>query len=70
MHGCQHNYLLLPAWWVCLLQIAGILTGDAALVGKSLDSDMIIEPVRGPLIPGFAAVKAAAKASGDAWLSH
>lgn len=46
------------------MQIAGILTGDAALVGKSLDSDIIIEPVRGPLIPGFAAVKAAAKAAG------
>lgn len=52
------------------MQIAGILTGDAALVGKSLDSDMIIEPVRGPLIPGFAAVKAAAKAAGDACLNH
>ena len=47
-------------WW----QVAGILTGDAALVGQSLDSDVIIEPVRGPLIPGFAAVKAAAKAAG------
>ena len=47
------------------MQIAGILTGDAALVGKALDSDIIIEPVRGPLIPGFAAVKAAAKAAGD-----
>ena len=47
-------------WW----QVAGILTGDAELVGQSLDSDVIIEPVRGPLIPGFAAVKAAAKAAG------
>ncbi len=47
-------------WW----QVAGILTGDAQLVGQSLDSDVIIEPVRGPLIPGFAAVKAAAKAAG------
>lgn len=56
----QHNHFF--------LQIAGILTGDAALVGKSLDSDIIIEPVRGPLIPGFAAVKAAAKAAGDASL--
>jgi len=44
--------------------VAGILAGNAALVGKSLDSDVIIEPVRGPLIPGFAAVKAAAKAAG------
>ncbi len=58
------SYLLLSLmhceWW----QVAGILTGDAALVGQSLDSDVIIEPVRGPLIPGFAAVKAAAKAAG------
>ena len=46
------------------LQVAGILTGNAALVGRALDSDVIIEPVRGPLIPGFAAVKAAAKAAG------
>ena len=44
--------------------MAGILTGDAALVGQALDSDVIIEPVRGPLIPGFAAVKAAAKTAG------
>ena len=44
--------------------VAGILTADAELIGKSLDSDVIIEPVRGPLIPGFAAVKAAAKAAG------
>ena len=40
------------------------MTGNAALVGQSLDSDIIVEPVRGPLIPGFAAVKAAAKAAG------
>ena len=47
------------------MQVAGILTGNAALVGKALDSDIIIEPVRGPLIPGFAAVKAAANAAGE-----
>ena len=40
------------------------MSGDAALVGKALDSDVIVEPVRGPLVPGFAAVKAAAKAAG------
>ena len=44
--------------------VAGILTGDAALIGKALDSDAIVEPVRGPLIPGFAAVKEAARAAG------
>lgn len=44
--------------------VAGIATGDAALIGRSLDSDVIVEPVRGPLIPGFLAVKEAAKAAG------
>lgn len=44
--------------------VCGILTGDAALIGKSLDSDVIIEPVRGPLIPGFMAVKEAAREAG------
>lgn len=44
--------------------VAGILEGDAALVGRALDSDWIIEPVRGPLIPGFRAVKEAAKGAG------
>lgn len=44
--------------------VAGILTGDAALIGKALDSDAIVEPVRGPLIPGFTAVKEAARAAG------
>lgn len=33
-------------------------------MGESLDRDMIIEPVRGPLIPGMMAVKEAAKAAG------
>lgn len=49
---------------VVLLQVAGILTGNTELVGRSLDSDVIIEPVRGPLIPSFFAVKQAAKAAG------
>ena len=44
--------------------VAGILLGDAALIGRSLDSDLIVEPVRGPLIPGFQAVKEAARAAG------
>ena len=44
--------------------VAGILAGDAALVGLALGSDALVEPVRGPLIPGFAAVKAAASAAG------
>eukprot|EP00798_Chlamydomonas_sp_ICE-L_P002206 gene2206-33766_t len=43
--------------------VAGILQGDVRLIGESLDSDIIIEPCRGPLIPGMLAVKAAAKAA-------
>ena len=27
-------------------QVTGILTGDVRLIGESLDSDVIIEPVR------------------------
>ncbi len=34
-------------------QVAGILKGNAAMLGRALDSDVIVEPVRGPLIPGF-----------------
>ncbi|GFR49463.1 hypothetical protein Agub_g11523 [Astrephomene gubernaculifera] len=44
--------------------VAGILRGDVALIGQSLDRDVIIEPVRGPLIPGMLAVKQAAKEAG------
>jgi homoserine kinase len=44
--------------------VAAILTGDAAMLGSALDSDIIIEPVRAPLIPGMPAVKEAAKAAG------
>ena len=48
------------------LQVAGILGGSAELTGRALDSDCLVEPVRGPLIPGFAAVKEAARAAGAA----
>jgi homoserine kinase len=44
--------------------VAGILTGDAAMLGAALGDDTIVEPARGPLIPGFVAVKAAAMAAG------
>jgi homoserine kinase len=44
--------------------VAGILGGDAAMLGAALGDDTIVEPARGPLIPGFAAVKAAAMAAG------
>ena len=42
------------------------MAGDAILTGRALDSDCLVEPVRGPLIPGFWAVKAAAKGAGKA----
>jgi len=44
--------------------VAAICQGNAAELGRALDSDVIVEPVRGPLIPGFSAVKAAAKTAG------
>jgi homoserine kinase len=44
--------------------VTGILTGSIPLIGRSLDSDVIVEPVRAPLIPGMMDVKAAAKAAG------
>lgn len=42
---------------------AGLLQGDAKLVGKCVD-DVVAEPLRSALIPGFAAVKKAALAVG------
>lgn len=39
--------------------IAGCCTGDLALIGRSLN-DVLVEPHRAPLIPGFAQVQAAA----------
>jgi len=44
--------------------VAGILEGNAELVGRALDRDAIVEVVRGPLIPGFVDVKGAAKEAG------
>jgi homoserine kinase len=43
--------------------VAALLQGDLALLGRALD-DAIAEPARAPLLPGFAAAKAAARASG------
>ena len=44
--------------------VAAILAGDARALGAALSADAIVEPVRGALIPGFFAVKAAALAAG------
>ena len=57
-----------PGWsfsicGVCC-QVAGVLTGDSSMLGAALSSDTIVEVARGPLIPGFAAVKAAALGAG------
>ena len=43
--------------------VAALFTGDHALLSRSLD-DVIAEPKRAPLVPGFYAVKAAALAAG------
>ena len=43
--------------------VAGCCSGDLALIGRSL-VDVVVEPHRAPLIPGFAAVKAAALTAG------
>lgn len=43
--------------------VAGLLQQDYALIGRSLE-DVIIEPVRSILIPGFAEVKQRTKAAG------
>lgn len=45
------------------LVLAGCYRGDTDLIGAGL-SDVLVEPRRAPLIPGFAAVKAAALAQG------
>ncbi|MBI1806899.1 MAG: homoserine kinase [Ignavibacteria bacterium] len=42
---------------------AGLIAGDAGLIGKCME-DIIIEPVRARLIPGFSDVKRAALSSG------
>jgi homoserine kinase len=43
--------------------VHGLHTGDAALISRALE-DAIAEPRRAPLIPGLAAIKAAATAAG------
>ncbi len=43
--------------------VAGLMKGDYDLIGRSLE-DVIIEPIRSILIPGFDELKAACKAAG------
>ncbi|KAM3281376.1 homoserine kinase-like [Capsicum chacoense] len=44
--------------------VAAILQGDSRGLGKALSSDKIVEPRRGPLIPGMEGVKKAALEAG------
>jgi homoserine kinase len=50
-------------WGNVAALVAGIYRNDPELIGRSL-ADTIIEPERGQLIPGYHAVKAAAKDAG------
>jgi homoserine kinase len=50
-------------WGNVAALVAGIYRNDPELIGRSL-ADTIIEPERGQLIPGYQAVKAAAKDGG------
>jgi homoserine kinase len=43
--------------------VAALHSGDLALLGRSVE-DALVEPLRAPLIPGFAQVKAAARGAG------
>jgi homoserine kinase len=43
--------------------IAGLLQGDIALISRCLE-DVVVEPIRATLIPGFYAIKSAAIAAG------
>jgi homoserine kinase len=43
--------------------IAALHSGDLALLGRSVE-DVLVEPLRAPLIPGFSEVKAAARKAG------
>ena len=55
--------LIVPNLGSVATLVAALYRGDLALLGRSID-DRLIEPVRAALIPGFAAVKAAALQAG------
>lgn len=57
MVGFVHNMAAVAA------MVAAVARGDAEAFGRAVD-DRVVEPQRAPLIPGFAAVKAAALAAG------
>jgi homoserine kinase len=43
--------------------VAALYRGDLELLGRAID-DRLVEPLRGPLIPGFDAIRRAARAAG------
>ncbi len=43
--------------------VAGLYRGDLELIGRAIE-DRLVEPLRMPLVPGYAAVKAAALRAG------
>ena len=43
---------------------SALVRGDFETVGRAMGSDVVVEPRRGPLIPGFEAVKSAAMSNG------
>lgn len=45
--------------------VAGLMSGDIALVGRSMN-DLVVEPVRAKLIPGYRSVKQRAERAGAA----
>jgi homoserine kinase len=49
---------------VAAVQVAGILSNNVEQLGRALGSEIVVEAARGPLIPGFAAVKEAACKAG------
>lgn len=62
----KHNVQLKDAikqWGNIAGLVAGLMKGDYDLIGRSLE-DVIIEPVRSILIPGFDALKITCKAAG------
>ena len=62
----KHNVQLKDAikqWGNIAGLVAGLMKGDYDLIGRSLE-DVIIEPVRSILIPGFDELKKACKAAG------
>jgi homoserine kinase len=44
--------------------VAALTSGDLAAAGRFVSSDLVVEPVRAPLVPGYAAVRTAMESAG------